>query len=63
MVNGQMVKLRKMLAGRWETQILRTNGKHNFPSVQCLHQSMQVMDRREINFPICPRYEQSPDKW
>ena len=40
-----------------------THGKHIFPSVQCLHQSMQLKDRRERNFPMCPSYEQSPDKW
>ena len=40
-----------------------TNGKHIFPFVQCLHQSMQLMDKWETNFPICPSYEQSLDEW
>ena len=40
----QMVKMREMVAGRWETQVLRlwTNGKRIFPFVQCLHRKLST---------------------
>ena len=70
-VFGQVGKLRKMFAGKWEIQIfgqfqVLDKWQKVFPicpmSTSGSMKSMQYMDKWEHHFTICPNYLQSLDK-